>query len=48
MDATRFKYLLKTDDDSFVCVARLLESLRLLPRTHIYLGVLNPQHCNLM
>lgn len=38
---TSFKYLLKTDDDSFVCAARLLELLRSLPREHAYLGVLN-------
>ena len=39
-----FKYLLKTDDDSFVCVARLLEVLRPLPRERLYLGALNAHH----
>ena len=42
--ALRFKYLLKTDDDSFVCAARLLELLRPLPRLGLYLGVVNPKH----
>lgn len=42
--ATRFRYVLKTDDDSFVCVSRLLELLRTLPRTSLYLGVVNPKH----
>ena len=41
---TRFRYLLKTDDDSFVCVARLLEVLRPLPRERLYLGALNAHH----
>ena len=39
-----FKYVLKTDDDSFVCTARLLELLRPLPRRKLYLGVINPHH----
>ena len=42
--AAPFRYLLKTDDDSFVCVARLLELLRPLPRSKLYLGVINPKH----
>lgn len=44
VSSTRFKYLLKTDDDSFVCVSRLLETLRTMPRRRLYLGVVNPQH----
>ena len=36
-----FKFLLKTDDDSFVCLARLLELLRPLPRAGLYLGYRN-------
>jgi len=43
-ETIEFKYLLKTDDDSFVCLARLLEMLRLQPRTDLYLGVLNKNH----
>ena len=39
-----FKYLLKTDDDSFVCASRMLELLRTLPRRLLYLGVVNPAH----
>ena len=39
-----FRYVLKTDDDSFVCVSRLLEMLRILPRRKLYLGVVNPAH----
>jgi hypothetical protein len=36
-----FKFALKTDDDSFVCVARLLEQLYALPRTRVYLGAIS-------
>ena len=36
-----FKFALKTDDDSFVCVARLLEQLHALPRTRVYLGAIS-------
>eukprot|EP00966_Prymnesium_polylepis_P334621 7389993-Prymnesium_polylepis.1 len=39
-----FKYLLKTDDDSFVCLARLLDLLLPLPRAALYLGVVNRDH----
>ena len=39
-----FKYLLKTDDDSFVCLSRLLEMLRAQPRQWMYLGTLNKNH----
>ena len=39
-----FRYLLKTDDDSYVCAARLLELLRPLPRAMLYLGVVNREH----
>ena len=39
-----FKYVLKTDDDSFVCVARLVERLRDAPRRGFYLGVVNAHH----
>jgi hypothetical protein len=39
-----FKYVLKTDDDSFVCAARLLELLRALPRERAYVGVVNLHH----
>lgn len=38
------KYLLKTDDDSFVCAARLIELLRTVPRERAYLGVINQHH----
>ena len=38
------KYVLKTDDDSFLCAARLLELLRSAPRERAYLGVINPHH----
>lgn len=44
VERTRFRYLLKTDDDSFVCVARLLELLRPLKRERLYLGVVNQRH----
>lgn len=40
----RFRYVLKCDDDSFICVSRLLELLRPLPREGVYLGALNPHH----
>lgn len=43
-----FKYLLKTDDDSFVCLARLLELLRPLPRLALYLGAVNRNHAVIM
>ena len=36
-----FKFALKTDDDSFVCVARLLEQVYALPRTRVYLGAIS-------
>ena len=36
-----FKFALKTDDDSFVCVARLLEQLHALPRARVYLGAIS-------
>jgi hypothetical protein len=39
-----FRYVLKTDDDSFVCVARLLELLRPMPRKRLYMGIVNPHH----
>jgi len=39
-----FKYLFKTDDDSFVCLARLLELLRPLTRAGLYLGYQNKNH----
>jgi len=39
-----FKYVLKTDDDSCVCAARLLELLRALPRERAYVGVVNLHH----
>ena len=39
-----FKYVLKTDDDSFVCVARLVERLHYAPRRGFYLGVVNAHH----
>ena len=35
-----FKYLLKTDDDAFVCGARLISLLAPLPRLGLYLGAL--------
>ena len=40
-DQVAFKFALKTDDDSFVCVARLLEQLHALPRTRVYLGAIS-------
>lgn len=39
-----FKYVLKTDDDSFVCVSRLLELLRGSARERLYMGVVNRNH----
>ena len=39
-----FKYVLKTDDDSFVCVSRLLELLRPSARERLYMGVVNARH----
>lgn len=40
----QFKYVLKTDDDSFICLARLLELLRPMARGAVYLGVANRHH----
>ena len=40
----RFRYLLKTDDDSYVCASRLLELLHPMPRAQLYLGVVNRDH----
>ena len=39
-----FKFVLKTDDDSFVCAARLFELLRTTPRARAYVGVANTHH----
>lgn len=43
-DHIAFKYLLKADDDTFVCLSRLLEFLRPLPRLALYLGTVNRGH----
>ena len=37
----RFTHLLKADDDSFVCIANLLRTLRAAPRTRYYAGAPN-------
>jgi hypothetical protein len=37
-----FKYLLKTDDDSYACVGGLLHQLEHLPRNGLYWGKLRP------
>ena len=36
-----FTHLLKADDDSFVCIANLLRTLRAAPRTRYYAGAPN-------
>lgn len=39
-----FKYVLKTDDDAWVCTHALLETLAALPRARLYWGKMNTRH----
>lgn len=40
----RFKYVLKTDDDAWVCTHALLSTLARFPRTRLYWGKMNTRH----
>lgn len=42
----RFKYVLKTDDDSWICVDALLSTLAPLPRRALYWGKMNRHHAS--
>jgi hypothetical protein len=40
----RYKYVLKTDDDAWVCLHELLRTLSVMPRTRLYWGKMNERH----
>jgi len=40
----RYKYVLKTDDDAWICMHSLLETLAAFPRSRLYWGKMNTRH----